>query len=212
MKIKNYKNFVLESNQSLTTDKQIIKWLDKMGIINYTITPDFTIDVNMGVTLMFKDLNYLPWKFNIVNGDFSCIRNNLTSLMNCPNIVKGDFNYMDNKITTLKYFPKQIYGDCLLSQNKLKTLNGLSHIHSRIVLINNPLTTLNGLNIKYDLRKLQINLDKSHLYWTWLESNLTTDPSLIEYNIPWIKENISEIPKSFEEKFGHLIEIYNYTK
>jgi hypothetical protein len=44
----------------------ITKWLDEMGVENYIINDDFTIDVDYGVDLSNKNLNKFPIVFLVV--------------------------------------------------------------------------------------------------------------------------------------------------
>jgi hypothetical protein len=73
--------------------KLITEWLDKMNVKNYIINDDLTIDVDGHVYLSSKNLDKFPdyIQFNVVNGDFRCKYNSLTSLRGCPKHVKGYF-------------------------------------------------------------------------------------------------------------------------
>ena len=82
----------------------IIEWLDTMGIENYTINPDWTIDVIGDVKLSYKNLIEFPdyIKFNYVSGYFDCANNQLTSLKGCPASVGGSFDCSDNQVKFTK--------------------------------------------------------------------------------------------------------------
>jgi len=84
--------------------KIIYDWLDEMGVINYTINDDLTIDCTTTVNLHLKNLDEIPdyINFNRVNGSFSCAHNNLISLRGCPKYVNGNFYCCSNT----KYFTK----------------------------------------------------------------------------------------------------------
>ena len=71
----------------------ITKWLDTIGVENYTINPDWTIDVKGDVDLSNKNLIEFPdyIKFNHVSGQFDCAGNQLTSLKGCPASVGYSF-------------------------------------------------------------------------------------------------------------------------
>ena len=92
--------------------QQIINWLDKYDIKNYTLMPDeqygFVIDVNGSVDLSHKELINIPVKFNEVSGDFHCHINKLTSLEFSPQTVCGNFLCNHNKLTSLEFCPQTV--------------------------------------------------------------------------------------------------------
>ena len=119
----------------LTARNDIIAWLDKYEINNYTLTPDdkygFIVDVHGNVDLYNKSLKNIPIKFNTINGFFNCSVNNLTSLEFCPKNIHGSFYCDNNKLTNLEFCPKNINGNFYCGCNKLtslefcpKTVNG----------------------------------------------------------------------------------------
>ena len=64
----------------LKTKEQIKQWLDEMGVINYVINKDLTVDVKGDVNLSYKNLKELPVQFGKVKGNFFCSNNQLKSL------------------------------------------------------------------------------------------------------------------------------------
>jgi len=97
---------------SLDIGKKVIieKWLDEMGVKNYIINDDYSIDVDSNIYLrgcLYELPNFI--KFNIINGYFDCAFNNLTSLEECPNIVKSSFNCEENKV---KFTKKYVLNHC----------------------------------------------------------------------------------------------------
>ena len=54
---------------------------------------------------------------SIVDGNFSCAYNFLTSLEGCPKEVKGDFCCFANRLTSLEGCPKKVDGDFDIGQN-----------------------------------------------------------------------------------------------
>ena len=85
--------------------QEIIDWLDKMNIFNYSLRDDLTVDVDGSVFLFNKNLKVIPVQFGIVKGDFYCFRNNLKSLEGSPKTVGGHFSCYENKLESLKYLP-----------------------------------------------------------------------------------------------------------
>ena len=113
-------------NSFYTNKQQIISWLEKVSIENYTLIPDeqygFVVNVNGKVILFAKNLISIPVKFNEVSGNFWCSFNNLTSLEFCPEIVGGSFDCEDNKLTSLNFCPKTVGGNFRCGHNKLTSL------------------------------------------------------------------------------------------
>ena len=76
--------------------QQIINWLNKYKVENYTLIPDeqygFIVNVNGDVDLSDKKLLNIPVKFSKVSGNFYCGYNKLTSLEFSPQTVGGNFS------------------------------------------------------------------------------------------------------------------------
>ena len=83
---------------------------EKYNIINYTINPDGSIDVNGNVYLDNKKLTELPLTFNKVTGWFECSNNRLTTLKGCPRWVGGSFTCYNNRLTSLEFSPDYVGG------------------------------------------------------------------------------------------------------
>jgi hypothetical protein len=81
----------------------------------------------------------------IIEGDFNCSHNNLTSLIGCPKIVEGDFSCSYNILTTLEGCPKIVEGDFWCFDNKLTSLEGCPEtIEGDFYCSQNNLTSLEG--------------------------------------------------------------------
>ena len=93
-------------------------WLNSMGIKNYTINSDGTVDVKGDVDISKKSLKNIPVQFGTVSGNFYCSSNNLTTLKGGPEIVKRHFYCSFNKLTSLEYSPKEVGGDFYCNDNK----------------------------------------------------------------------------------------------
>ena len=97
--VTDFKLIYLEHKKILITkfsDKQqIIAWLDKYKVKNYTLVSDkqygFIVNVNGDVDLRSKKLFNIPVKFSEVTGIFNCSHNQLTSLEFSPQTVNGNF-------------------------------------------------------------------------------------------------------------------------
>ncbi len=113
--LRKYKIF--ESNTEIDTI------CEKYNIKNYTINSDNSVDVDGGVDLWDKKLESIPLNFNIVNGNFECDDNNLTSLKGCPVRVGNGFYCYHNNLTSLQYSPQYMengYFSC--GWNKIESL------------------------------------------------------------------------------------------
>ena|ERR1035437_294767 len=109
------------SSLGVSRKQMIQEWLDEMGVRNYTINDDLTIDVNGNVYLGDKDLNEFPdyVQFNIVDGYFGLDQNNLESLRGCP-IKCGAFACANNNLTSLDHCPREVIGAFECSGNLKK--------------------------------------------------------------------------------------------
>lgn len=58
---------------------------NELGIDNYVINNDNSVDVAGTVDISEKELVNIPIKFGVVTGNFICSNNKLTSLKNIPN-------------------------------------------------------------------------------------------------------------------------------
>jgi hypothetical protein len=105
----------------------------KLGIRNYTVNVDGTVDVNGDVSLnrwhpdtsiKEEKLTKMPLKFGKVSGYFSCPSNDLTTLEGSPTHVGDYFNCSANKLTSLEGGPKFVGRDFYCQYNNLVTLDG----------------------------------------------------------------------------------------
>lgn len=123
--------------------KHIRYWCGEMGIKKMKINDDWTIDV-FDDFIEFGRFDFLPLQFNIVHGNFSVSDCGLKSLYGCPKIVEGNFVCSRNQITSLQYGPEQtdrydcsrndisslefsprnVYGDFNCSETKILNFEG----------------------------------------------------------------------------------------
>ncbi len=85
------------------TEEQI-KFLDKVckGRLNWTLNSEGKVDVDGAVYMVDMNLTEIPVKFGRVKGCFTCNRNNLTTLKNCPDYIGDTLNCHTNNLT--EYF------------------------------------------------------------------------------------------------------------
>ena len=99
-----------QNSQFLTSVQEIEYVLEDMGIKNYTINDDLTVDVKGDVTIQLRNIKNIPIRFNKVSGDFDCRKNQLTSLQGAPQEVGGNFNCRNNQLTSLQGAPQKVSG------------------------------------------------------------------------------------------------------
>jgi hypothetical protein len=106
-------------------DIRLIEFIcEDLGIQNYKVNPDETVDVDGNVDISRMDLDKLPLKFGKVSGHFFCTNNKLTGLEGAPRYVGRDFCCNYNKITSLEGAPIEVGGDFSCYNNKLTSLEG----------------------------------------------------------------------------------------
>ena len=108
----------------LKTKEEIKRWLDGMGVTNYTINDDLTVDVDDDVDLRFKNLTEIPVQFNEVKYYFSCAYNQLTSLEGSPRKVGDHFYCHNNQLTSLEDSPRKVGDYFYCHNNQLTSLEG----------------------------------------------------------------------------------------
>jgi hypothetical protein len=115
------------SNMGVGEYQRIKNWLDEVGIKNYTINKDLTVDVRGNVYLDEMTFENLPVRFGKVRGYFSvkdC--KNLKTLEGCPREVDDVFTCSDcSNLKSLEGCPKKVGGNfyCIHCSN-LKSLDG----------------------------------------------------------------------------------------
>jgi hypothetical protein len=160
--IKPYEIFESASPNFPTTRKEVIEVCERYRIKNYTINDDLSIDVDGGVHLYSKNLEYLPLRFSYVSGaflcydnelktlegcpqtvgGFQCSQNELKTLEGCPQTVSGSFYCYKNELKSLEGCPQTISGDFDCSNNKLKDLEHISEVDGRIYIKKNTVNLL----------------------------------------------------------------------
>jgi hypothetical protein len=110
-------------------EKTIEDWCDILGLTNYDILKDGSVDVhNDRLTSLFtiRDVisNIIPIRFHIIKGDFSCSYIGLTNLERSPIKVYGNFYCHDNQLTNLKGGPIEVDGFYNCGKNKIISLDG----------------------------------------------------------------------------------------
>jgi len=95
----------------LKNKQEIENWLNEMGVRNFTINDDLTVDVNGNVDISYKYLTEIPVQFNKIKGVFDCGGNkNLKSLKGCPQIGVTIFLCYECDLRILEGAPKEING------------------------------------------------------------------------------------------------------
>ena len=107
--------------------------------------PDGTYDVGGTVDLSRGDLDELPVQFGLVEGNFYCEENPLTSLQGAPSKVGGRFYCSKNQLTSLQGAPSKVGGSFACEKNQLTSLQGApSEVGGSFSCEKNQLTSLQG--------------------------------------------------------------------
>jgi hypothetical protein len=133
------------------SEKSIEDWCKEFNIKDYRYTNN-AMDVKHNVSINNKNMEKLPFKFDIIYGYFYCGHSGLKTLENCPNVVNGDFNCSDNELSSLKGGPNRIKGDYNCSNNKLIRL--VDHLpvdlSGEFICTGNPVYNIYKLFSDYD--------------------------------------------------------------
>lgn len=141
--------------RKLSDSKLLIikEWLEEYGITNYTIKPNYEIDVKEDVNIINKDLKEFPEyiQFGVVEGYFICNYNKLISLRGCPKRVEKNFYCNNNKLKSLEGGPRIVKGSYYCQSNKLTTLKGgPEDVGGNFYCNNNKLTSLEGCPVRVE--------------------------------------------------------------
>ncbi len=160
-----------EAHEFLVLEKDICKWLKRVGITKYSLVKDIesgemlAVDVFESVDLRGKNLTFIPVKFNKIDGGFNCSENRLLSLKGSPFEVTRGFYCLKNSLTDLEGATKHIRGDFNCGHNLLTSLKGApQHVPGAFECYGNFLETLEfgpkyvGQNYECENNSL-INLD-----------------------------------------------------
>lgn len=132
-----------EKAAEMISDTEAI--LKDLGIKNYKINEDLTVDVKGNVQISRKGLTSIPVQFGIISGDFNCDNNKLTSLEGSPKEVKGSFDCSVNELTSLQGGPKEVGSSFYCGYNNLTTLDGSpKEVKGNFYSYNNKLKSLQG--------------------------------------------------------------------
>lgn len=152
---------------NISTHRFVEKWLEKMGIRNYSINDDLsailrrhtgqspTISIYGSLNIEgnidgSSSLKELPYKFEMISGSFNCSLNKLESLKNFPDTIGGSLNCSYNELKSLDSC-SEIFGSFNCSNNKLETLRGCpKHIKGNFQFSDN----YNLYNFKYFPEKI----------------------------------------------------------
>ena len=95
----------------------------ELRIIDYTINPGGSIDVNGNVVIP-NHMTEIPVQFGTVNGNFNCSHTKITSLKGSPREVGGDFWCSKTRIRSLRGGPREVGGDFWCWDTKITRLEG----------------------------------------------------------------------------------------
>ena len=180
--MKSYKEFIRESKTDIDSICQ------NYGIMNYTINPDGSIDVDGNIILSYDfergELSKIPLKFAKVIGDFECDRNQLTTLKGSPKSVGGNFDCYGNKLTSLEYGPESVGGNFDCHSNQLTSLEGLPEISGYLNCRHNKITDFKGVSEFFEGYFYCEGNPIEEIYTLFLQEDSINDSKCIQ----WINE------------------------
>ncbi len=139
--LKKYNQFIRESNSSIDIEDTCKFY----GIKNYKINSDGSVDVYQDVDLVTYQITEFKIKFGIVEGNFNCTLNKLTSLEGAPSEVTGYFYCGGNDFTSLEGCPSKVGGNFACNSSHLTSLEWCpSEVGGGFDCSNNELTSLEG--------------------------------------------------------------------
>lgn len=126
--------------------KGLIKNPEVLGIKNFSFENGLLNvmgDVNLTRVIEFMDR--LPFDFGVVEGNFYCANNNLSSFEGFPTVVKGSLGINNNKFTSLKGITQVVGTNLNCSNNFLTSLEGVPNkINHTFDCSNNRLTKIDN--------------------------------------------------------------------
>lgn len=136
---------------AVSQDKDMKKWIEKLGIKSYSIRPDGRVDVTGDVKVTSKEVDsrfmILPIKFGEVTGNFTASNCGIATMTGMPEKVGKNFDVSNNKLTSLEDGPKEVGGDYIASRNPdLTTVTGWpNYIGGDAFFENCGISTLRGI-------------------------------------------------------------------
>lgn len=118
----------LKHETYLTSAQEVANILHKLGITNYIIRDDLSVDVRDAVRLGESGkgkLEKIPVQFHHAIGPFSVRDNKLTSLKGCPEYVGGTFICDRNPLKSLEYAPIHVVGGFSVVGTPLKSFHNI---------------------------------------------------------------------------------------
>lgn len=184
--------------------KQIVAWLDKNLISNYTIIKDkqygHIVNVDGNVSLSYKKLKKIPFKFNKINGNFDCSNNSLICLQGAPDIINGSFYCSYNHLQNLEYAPSYVEKAFYCNHNNIENISlNNNEIGHTFIANNNKIKCLNLDNLPRFLPETVVDSIKIDFSHNLLDSqyNVTNYEKLI---IALEKDKLNSLFNQVEEK------------
>lgn len=120
-----YRNieFYIKGEKKDEKKEKIKRFLSVVGISKYKINSDYTIDT-YGSVKIEQPINFIPFKFGYIMGDFDISNCGIIDLRNCPDEVENDFICSRNRLKNLVGGPKKVGGDYDVTLSHLNDLKG----------------------------------------------------------------------------------------
>jgi hypothetical protein len=171
--IRKFNQYLKESEGTLTQEQK--DWLVENTKGIWKVNPSTgLVDINGGFACSNLGLSNLKGvRFGIVDGDFDCYSNILTTLEGAPQEVNGSFYCFQNRLTSLVGSPRKVKDNFFCSNNKLTSLEGApQEVGEDFYCYTNKITSLKGMpfvNGRIDLNPNPVWILISP-YWEQIES------------------------------------------
>ncbi len=119
------KNAFLDLNKKHAIQNKLFDF----HIKKYEILEDLSVNVFEDINFYEEKFSILPFKFNVIEGNFICDSLKLKSFFNFPKIIKGNCSLKDNPIMNWQHFPEEIQGNLFLQNTLIKNLQ---NFHSSV--------------------------------------------------------------------------------
>lgn len=162
----------------LNPNYKIIEFLNKNNIKNFNINNNM-IDINDDLILNNLDLQELPYKFNVVNGNVKIMNSTLKSFKNFPNVINGN----------------------LILENNVNLNNSNSKLSN--IVINGNVILDNNFKVNFEFSKIVGDIKTSGNY-NYIDKK--NKPILKEYNFSTETfKNKKIIPNKFINLIDYVI-------
>lgn len=108
------------------TKNEIIDWLTNYSNVlekNIIFNEDNSVNINQTIDIYNLKIKELPFKFNVINGDFMANDIGLISFKNFPNYITKSFSAYGNDFQSTNEIPLKVFGNEYFITGKKNNIN-----------------------------------------------------------------------------------------